>query len=1360
MKRIVSKIIACSLTATIFMSFGGVPLYAQAIKNERYIVKEPQQTENYFKNLSDTYSLNWTTEEEYSNFAASPDTTSPVTDTTSPDTEWETGMYTTTTPNNEWTTTGMYITTALNNEWTTTKTDTTTSPDNEWETTGIDYEWETGMYSTTAPAPIITTTEPITTTKPITTTVTVNNGQVLTYNVYGNYVDITDCDDSATSEQVQADFDTISDLGMPIEIRKYAFSDCTYLTSIDIPDGVTSIGSNAFYGCTSLTSIDIPDGVTSIGGSAFYGCTSLTDITIPDSVTSIGNYAFYGCSALTSVIISEGVTSIGEYAFYGCSALTNVVIPDGVTSIEFAAFADCISLTSVIISDSVISIGNAVFEDCTSLTDITIPDSVTSIGRYALAGCTSLTSVDISNRVTLINGFTFYNCISLTSIVIPESVTSIGSNVFDYCNRDKLVFIVEKNSFAHAYAEKNGFNYNLTDGVIIQAKEITDSAEVMISGIAPKETEVKIYTGDILLGTFTSRTSYRYQGKITLPFQGNHILRAVAIGANGEELVDEIEINYDEENPTVYSFFMVHGNSGKINLMDESITRIPVNYSSNTPFTFEIKSTNSHKLENVYVTSTIDGVEKIIRASYDSKKDVWLASGFFDGDTNYVPGDIAVKYIPKTVDYSKYRTPTVEELKEITECLPDEWRVAESTVVQDTAEKYETNLILKDEDKTSLTAVLEVLPSKTEAELIADGFIKIDNKYIKTDLEDDGLTYKCMVYTENQSKTISSFALSNNSMPYTAANSPDSVQLAGTGLNLAASSANVVDVSLDKYAEKAISPSSKAAENIGKIKNDVSGLKKLGKVSTPLKNVYDAVTSYGKYEEQSKAIDNAVMEGKLDYGMADDIKRSMSTEMTGKFLATVALGYLGDMASALVGVGMTALAGPIAGIACGISTAVISSMGVGWFLENTKMGRQFCSDMAKIANSLGFSYYDIYNHRFPFDFQKYMSKNFFEPTKNKISWAIDPSGYIYEVVPDNRIQDAVATIYYQDENGNEIKWDASELDQINPLMSNESGRYGWDVGIGQWKVRIEKDGYTSAESEWLPVPPEHTDVNLALKSLAQPNIASFNVYEDYAEVIFDNYVISDTVNSSSLVLTGGTENIEYNVSAAEEFQNEETNGVNVAKVFKLLYTDYAPTATNAYTLTTTSDITSYNNIADEEQTVTGEYKVEITGIETDAPEIIEYNTEKEITITLSPATGISGYKLNAQTNNIDVAEVTYVSEISETGTAVIKVKSNLPGEFTLSVGIENTNLSLNIPIKVEFHGATTDIPEKQIGDINSDNEISLADLVFLTKILEDKETDYGTFYQADINADNVLNAIDIAILKKIVFLELSSKVAA
>ena len=212
-----------------------------------------------------------------------------------------------------------------------------------------------------------------------------------------------------------------------------AFTLCSSLTSIVIPNSVASIGKEAFVGCNFLSCLVLPDCVTNIGNCAFGGCSSLSNIVIPNSVTSIGDRTFLQCSSLSSVVIPDSVTSIGDRAFQDCSSLPNIVIPDSVTSIGEGAFSSCSSLSSVVIPNSVTSIGKEAFYGCSFLSCISIPDSVTSIGEGAFGSCSSLSCIVIPNSVTGIGTGAFFNCSSLSNIAIPDSVTSIGEGAFSSC---------------------------------------------------------------------------------------------------------------------------------------------------------------------------------------------------------------------------------------------------------------------------------------------------------------------------------------------------------------------------------------------------------------------------------------------------------------------------------------------------------------------------------------------------------------------------------------------------------------------------------------------------------------------------------------------------------------------------------------------------------------------------------------------------------------------------------------------------------------------------------------------------------------------------------------------------------------
>ncbi len=209
------------------------------------------------------------------------------------------------------------------------------------------------------------------------------------------------------------------------------FSYCG-LTSITLPNSITSLGEKCFNNCQNLTSITLPNSITSLGDGCFSGCISLSSVTLPNSITSLGNGCFSGCISLSSVTLPNSITSLGNNCFLSCG-LTSITLPNSITSLGDGCFSGCISLSSVTLPNSITSLGDGCFDGCMSLSSVTLPNSITSLGEACFSVCLSLTSITLPISITSLGDFCFNNCQNLTSITLPNSITSLGDCCFNNC---------------------------------------------------------------------------------------------------------------------------------------------------------------------------------------------------------------------------------------------------------------------------------------------------------------------------------------------------------------------------------------------------------------------------------------------------------------------------------------------------------------------------------------------------------------------------------------------------------------------------------------------------------------------------------------------------------------------------------------------------------------------------------------------------------------------------------------------------------------------------------------------------------------------------------------------------------------
>lgn len=288
---------------------------------------------------------------------------------------------------------------------------------------------------------------------------------------------------------------------------------------VEIPYGVSIIGTEVFCGNTALESVTIPEGVTTIGYAAFKDCTSLKSIVIPDSVTTIEDSAFWGCSSLSDVKIGRGLYKLGSGTFSDCDSLKRVVFNHGNInfrcvdsalynldkSVMYQYFAGSES-TTFTIPDSVSEIKRYSFWGCDNLKELFVP-GMPEAGEYAFASCNSLENLVFQAPTTKLSMGAAKDCVNLKQVTLPISLSNIHETAFEGCP-DTLYFNCPDMTSAAAYATERGYTtgdlntYDSSGLVFVEDPEILFFDSMSDDSASQNDAE-EIYDEEYSLYTFT-----------------------------------------------------------------------------------------------------------------------------------------------------------------------------------------------------------------------------------------------------------------------------------------------------------------------------------------------------------------------------------------------------------------------------------------------------------------------------------------------------------------------------------------------------------------------------------------------------------------------------------------------------------------------------------------------------------------------------------------------------------------------------------------------------------------------------------------------------------------------------------------
>lgn len=1090
------------------------------------------------------------------------------------------------------------------------------------------------------------------------------------------------------------------------EIEKNVFSGCKALLNIQLPDSITKIDGSAFAECEKLSGIVLPKSLTNLGSSAFYKCLSLTHIEIPKGVTEGGRHDFYsdwgafrGCSALKEVSFEEGTSEIANYLFAQCDGLETIIIPDTVKKIEDSAFKKCINLKNIYWEDNEVDIASNAFENSENITfncssrayallyaidhDIdfnimdggfTIPDnSVFMVNKttYILNSSSSISNGMMSMNLDYeikdevfdsLSGKEIVIKIPSIAVLVQKSLTVDGEVCTNYTEdsnritipiekrKGKIRFSINPGSdgkvLSYAFMSYKNAKESKKDiiGVInekrtvlsINTNNVTNKPTIEIFGVAPADTELSIFVNDIPAGTAKSKKNGSYAAQADIPNAVDGKVYTVKVQC--AKTAASTKVKYSAGEPMLSEFSMYYG--GKVyDLLDqtarENVVFVLASFhgTAAASYSFRVKFENAGKIKVVKVTSTRNSITKYMDAIWDESTQSFIAKGWFDPkDYDYVPGELSVEFAE---DYDEFKS----DLDKATDKILNEY--------------YENTSLNSDN-------MIEVDRCENENDH--------DWEYIVNVSDSAKFQYTSIGYSEEEiyNRLVEENIISEAAAANTRARKSNANDIKKTLEEAGGVTAEDGSITYTHNGTESTSIFSWNDEAKRGTELVIKGYLK-DKLQNPLEMLYDTYTG-GNVD--SWGLDEVYGTG---YSQAFDM-----TWSAGKYVITY-MGTRHELDQKYASAQTPEEKAKIQDLIDRSNLVVLMRL--------MCLGMHYFSAVPtpatiplKVALYLLEDLVDAYESGNTEDllFVKVSVALLKSPLGKYFSWIIDPSGYVYEGVSENRLEGVTTTIYYQDpDTGEAMLWDAQEYDQFNPLITDSYGNYAWDVPEGLWQVKYEKEGYETYTTDWMEVPPPRTEVNVGLISSQLPQIEYVKGTTEYIEIHFKQYMKATSLSADKFTILDSA-----NKKAAYQlyFPNIESapDGTQLVKDI-ILYPDNSMKENQKYQIKVEAGIENYAG-----------KKAEAASNEVQISAQIELSSQEDTVYVLLGETRKLEIMVNDPTNQCTGLECISGSALVEVPDniavknqkAIIEIKSSCAGEGEIVLKVPNTSVTLSIRVQV------------------------------------------------------------------------------